>query len=88
MRTRTKLHIPGSDIKIGDRVRDAISKFEGIVTTHSRHLTGCDTLWLTSETETHEGKSVQRCFDVMQLELVEENPLGVQGFPQDVPSAG
>lgn len=33
--------------ELGDRVRDKITGFEGIVTTHATHLTGCDRLWVS-----------------------------------------
>ncbi len=88
MYTRTKLHIPGSELQIGDLAKDSITGFEGIVTTHSRHLTGCDTLWLTSRTETHDGQGVARAFDILSLELVDSNPMDVKGFPENVEPAG
>ncbi len=88
MRTRTKLHIPGASFKLGDLVKAEISGFVGIASCHSRHLTGCDTIWVTSRTETHEGNSIQRCFDVTELLLISTNPMNVAGFPEDVPPAG
>ncbi|MEE9393730.1 MAG: hypothetical protein V3W41_14600 [Planctomycetota bacterium] len=88
MYTRTKLHIPGSELQIGDLAKDEITGFEGIVTTHSRHLTGCDTIWLASQTEVHDGRSVDRCFDILRLELVQSNPMDVKGFPENVEPAG
>jgi hypothetical protein len=88
MRTRTKLHIPGAAFRLGDLVKDELTGFEGIATTHQRHLTGCDGVWITSQTVVHEGKSVERCFDVLRVQLVESNPLKIEGFPDDVPAAG
>ncbi len=88
MRTHNKLHIPGVGFRLGDRVKDAISGFKGLVTSHSRHLTGCDTVWLTSETETCNGQPVERCFDVLSIELVDSNPLDIQSFPENVEPAG
>lgn len=32
--------------ELGDRVIDKVSGFEGIVTAHSRHIAGCDRLWV------------------------------------------
>jgi len=90
MRTRTKLHIPGSPVNLGDLAKDELTGFEGIVTTHQRHLTGCDTVWLTSQdlVEKDTQKPEEKSFDVLRLELVESNPLNVEGFPEDIPPAG
>jgi hypothetical protein len=73
---------------MGDLAKDEVTGFEGLVTAHIRHLTGCDTVWLTSQTETHEGKAIERHFDVTQLKLMATNPLKIQGFPKQVESAG
>lgn len=87
--TRTNFRIPNSTLMIGDLCRDEITGFVGILTTHCRHLTGCDTCWLTSRTETHEAKPVQLHFDIGSLTLVEANPLGLRRVPSDdVPAAG
>ncbi len=90
MRTRTKLHISGVGFKIGDLVKDELTGFEGIVTCHSRHITGCDTVWLTSQTAKNpEAKDpMERNFDVNRIKLIESNPLNIQGFPEDVEPAG
>ncbi len=88
MRTNTKLHIPGATVNMGDLAKDEVTGFEGLVTAHVRQLTGCDTIWLTSQTEVHDGKAVERCCDVMCLELLESNPLGIQGFPEQAEPAG
>lgn len=90
MRTRTKLHIPGTDISLGDLAKDELTGFEGIATAHIRNLTGCDTVWLTSRTLTQKDSVMpeERCFDVMRLVLVETNPMEIKGFPDDVPASG
>jgi len=88
MRTKTKLHIPGSPVNMGDLAKDEITGFEGLVTAHVRHLTGCDTIWLTSKTEEHEGRPVERVFDVLQVLQVESNPMGIKEFPEQVEAAG
>lgn len=90
MRTRTKLHISGAPFNIGDLVKCELTGFTGIVTTHSRHLTGCDTVWVTHRTKTkHEAdEPVQLHFDVLELELIASNPMKVEGFPEHVEPAG
>lgn len=87
--TRTDFRIPNSTLMIGDLCKDTLTGFVGVLTCHARHLTGCDTAWLTSRTEIHEGKAVERGFDVGRLELVEANPLGLERTPRvEVPAAG
>ena len=88
MFTKTDLHIPGAQVRLGDRVRDKLTGFTGIATAHIRNLTGCDGVWVQNEDPTAEKESRERHFDVMRLERVEENPLGIKPFPKDVPPAG
>ncbi len=73
---------------MGDLAREVVTGFKGIVTAHTRHLTGCDTVWLTSQTEVENGVAVERCFDVLRVECVETNPLDVTGFPDDEAASG
>ena len=88
MRTKTKLHIPGSPVNMGDLAKDEVTGFKGLVTAHVRHLTGCDTVWLTSQTETKDGNAVEQCYDVLRLELLESNPMEIKGFPKQAEPAG
>ena len=90
MRTRTKLHIPGVSFQLGSLVKDELTGFEGIVTHHVRHITGCDTVWIKSRTELNKDtqEPLERHFDVLRLALLEINPMGITGFPEDVPPAG
>ena len=87
MRTNIDLSIPGTNVRLGDRARDPISGFEGIVTTCSRHLTGCNTIWLTGK-RGEDGKHRECCVDVLRVELVESNPLEGTPIPSDVPPSG
>ncbi len=34
------------DPALGDKVQHKVTGFEGIVTPHAKHLTGCDRLWV------------------------------------------
>ncbi len=90
MRTRTKLHIPGFDVRIGDLVKDELSGFVGIVSCHTRNLTGCDTSWVISRDKFKKDSTdpEAHCFDLMGLVLVERNPMNVNGFPDEVPASG
>jgi hypothetical protein len=61
--------------ELGDLVRDKVTGFEGIVTSHAQHLTGCDRFWIEprvdSEGKTREG----RWTDIDLLEIVEPNKI-------------
>jgi hypothetical protein len=87
MQTNVELTIPGTHVRLGDRARDPISGFEGIVTTWSRHLTGCNTIWLTG-LRGDDGNHRECCVDVLRIELLESNPLKATPIPSDVPPAG
>ena len=59
-------------IKLGDKVRDSISGFEGIVLGITSWLHGCDRACVAPEA-LHEGKPIQnQHFDVNQLKLLKE----------------
>lgn len=87
MQVAISLSIPRTHIKLGDRARDVVSGFVGIVTTHGRHLTGCDSVWLTGEVD-KEGKVKEKFVHLAQLELVDSNPLDCTRMPEEVPAAG
>lgn len=56
---------------LGDRVRDRITGFEGIATTHASHLTGCDRFWLSPRVG-QDGKPIDGMWvDIDMLEIVE-----------------
>jgi len=58
--------------ELGDRVKDVISGFTGIINSRSQWLYNCNTYGVKSET-LHEGKIVDpQYFDEPQLELVDE----------------
>lgn len=87
MQTNQNLSIPGTNVRLGDRARDPITGFEGIVTTYSRHLTGCDSVWLRGKAG-EDGKSKELYVHVMHLELVDSNPLNASPLPKETPPAG
>lgn len=61
---------------LGDRVRDKISGFEGIATTHAQHLTGCDRLWVAPKVD-REGKSMEGMWiDIDMIEIIEPEVIG------------
>lgn len=91
MRTNIDLSIRGTNVRLGDKVRDVISGFEGIATTHARHLTGCDRVAVHGVSTG--GGSVEAAlpsfwFDVQQLEVVEQNAIDASPLPEDVAPSG
>lgn len=58
-------------VKAGDRVKDPITGFQGIVTCRLEYLNGCTRIAIQPET-LHEGKPIEpQFFDEPQLLLVE-----------------
>jgi hypothetical protein len=81
------LSIPGTNVRLGDKARNPVTGFEGIVTAHVRHITGCDSVWLRGPA-TADGKLREEYVHVPMLELVESNPMGATPLPDDPASAG
>lgn len=91
MKTNSILAIPGTSVRLGDRARDVVGGFEGIVTQHCRYLTGCDRIGLEGDTiTTPEGKVVvpYHWIDVASVELVKMDVVGARPMPKDVPASG
>ena len=56
---------------LGDRVKDKVNGFTGIATTQSKHLSGCDRMWVIPPVGA-DGKIVEGCWvDIDMLEIVE-----------------
>jgi len=71
-----------STIKLGDKARDTISGFEGVVTCISDWLNGCRRVTIQPE-KLHDGKPIDNCcFDIEQLEKV------VKAKPRKVTKTG
>lgn len=57
-------------IKLGDKVRDTITNYSGVVIAETRWLHGCTRVGVQAE-ELHEGKLIEpEWFDVNRVELV------------------
>lgn len=70
------------EIKLGDKARDMITGFEGIITAHIKYITGCDQFGLKPAKLNKEGLPIAtQWFDIMRLEKItervsEEKPQG------------
>ncbi|MDP2410393.1 MAG: hypothetical protein Q8M26_08910 [Pseudolabrys sp.] len=79
-----------SNIKLGDKVKDTISGFTGIVTGEFKYLNGCVRLQLDPDKLDKDGKVQDgRIFDIEQLALVKAGVHAVKspsGGPRDNPA--
>jgi hypothetical protein len=66
-------------VKLGDRVRDKISGFEGIAAARTEYLNGC--VRITVEPEgLHDGKPVEaQWFDEQQVDVIEAGAVTIVG---------
>lgn len=73
-------------VKLGDRARDKVSGFEGIVVAHHKFLTGCDRFSLESK---HfigaKSEDWYQTFDVTRLEIIEADAIKLEA-PEPLPS--
>ena len=78
-------------VKLGDRVKDRITGFEGIAISLTRHLTGCDTVGVRPE-KLHDGKTIDcHWFDINRLKVTKKSAFTPEqvtkkpGGPRPVP---
>lgn len=61
-----------SQIEIGDRVKDVVTGFTGVVVGITKWMTGCDTV-AVNPAEIKDGKPVENSyFDVNRLEIIKK----------------
>lgn len=60
-----------STIELGDRVRDVVSGFEGIVTGYTTWLTGCDSVHVTGKHMEGRADAPTATFDVTRAEVLQ-----------------
>lgn len=67
-------------LKNGDKARDIITGFEGIVTAECKYLTGCEQILLNpGRLQAESGAPVESCwFDIDRLELVEVDAVKIK----------
>ena len=70
---------------LGDRVRDKISGFEGIITSHAQHLTGCDRFWVAPKVGADNKPTDGIWVDVDMLEIVEPNVIDRVNYTRTAP---
>lgn len=78
-------------IDLGDKAKDRVSGFAGIVTAVYRYLNGCRRVQIDPDYLDKDGKTIDgKVFDIEQLELVSAGVIPVMsqtGGPMDDPPA-
>ncbi|MFZ2804289.1 MAG: hypothetical protein WA001_03625 [Patescibacteria group bacterium] len=75
-------------MKFGDRAKDKISGFEGILTGRTTWQTGCDQWCIAPTTLDKDGNLREsKWFDIMRIEVTAPDAV-VIARPPEVPSAG
>ena len=69
-------------VKLGDKVKDSITGFLGVVTGISKYLNGCISILVTSNKLSSDGKEVSEWFDEQRLDSKSE---AIAGGPQKRP---
>jgi len=54
---------------LGKKARDRITDFEGVVTGHAKHLTGCDTVCLTPKIDSDGRLRDHQWFDIDRVQF-------------------
>jgi len=57
---------------LGSKVRDRVTKFEGTMTGHAKHLTGCDTVCITPTIDSDGRLRDNAWFDIDRIDTVDE----------------
>lgn len=68
-------------VKLGSKVRDTITGYEGIATARSEFLNGCVSIQITRTEMTKDGDAKADWFDEQRVALVEENVFRAQPSP-------
>lgn len=63
------------DPALGDKVKHKVTGFTGIITSHSKHLAGCDRFWIEPSVDAA-GKAMDgQWADIDLIEIIEANVL-------------
>lgn len=77
-------------MKLGDKVRDRITGYEGVVTGKAEYITGCKQLLVTSQQLKTDGDSTAQWIDEVRLTMVAPDiipMLHAAGGPSDGPTS-
>lgn len=54
-------------VKLGEKVKDKVTNFEGVATARAEYLTGCPRICVEAESPSAEGKVLSAWFDEARL---------------------
>lgn len=74
-------------IKLGDRIADKVTGFEGIAVCESRFLNGCHRMSIAPRVKAEGDYVEERWFDIEQLELIEAGVVPAKTRVVDVKGA-
>lgn len=73
------------EIKLGQRAKDVITGFEGIVLATMQHLTGCNQVCILPQTLDKDGKRRDgEWFDDSRVEVLDDKPIALTRTPAQV----
>ena len=73
------------DPAIGDKVKHKVTGFVGIVTTHAKHLSGCDRLWIEPPVDATGKPMDGHWADIDMVEIIEPNAIEPVKYQRKAP---
>lgn len=74
-----------NEIKLGQKARDIVTGFEGIVLATMQHLTGCNQVCILPQTLDKDGKRRDgEWFDDSRVEILDAKPIKLTRTPAEV----
>jgi hypothetical protein len=70
---------------LGDEVRHKVTGFQGIVTSHAKHLSGCDRLWIEPKVDANGKPMDGQWADIDMLEIVRPQVLEPVTYARTAP---
>lgn len=73
------------DAGLGDKVRCKIDGFTGVVSTHAKHLAGCDRLWVVPHVDENGKPGEGQWLDIDLVEIVEPSVVDAIKYNRKAP---
>ena len=73
------------DTKFGDKVKDTVTGFTGIVTAHAHYSTGCNQVLVQPKLDKKSAWSEPRWFDIERIEIVKVGACEIATSPTGGP---
>jgi hypothetical protein len=67
-------------MKLGDKVKDIVTGFQGMATVYAQYLTGSDRVCVTPEVDKDGNTRADQWFDVDRIEVIEKSRYGRWGI--------